>query len=281
MPEHMLFHVVFLSQILLISFYYPRQILSRMRYVFETYPPSTYPKLYPRPIEYYEKAQRNYRSVNIFILLAGLLILAVLLRYSRSGAWDHVIATWYYIVQLSPVLLIDLRSLKEFILMRNANSSTTRKAQLHPRRLFDFISPTIIGMAITTYIAFVLLVLYIRQFDFPWFGGYWNIVAVTSLNLLIAGIILWCMYGKTLNPHQAYQDRIRHIEILVKILVFVSIAATMSIALSVVLAALDLRNLQPIARSLYCQLLAVICLRAYYRNYYINFEVYKEDPLVT
>ena len=60
MPEHMLFHVVFLGQVLLISFYFPRKMLSRMRYVFETYPPSTYPKLYPKPVEYYKKAQRNY-----------------------------------------------------------------------------------------------------------------------------------------------------------------------------------------------------------------------------
>ena len=70
MPEHIFFHLVFLSQILLISFYYPRKILNRMRYVFETYPPSTYPKLYPKPIEYYTKAPRNYRSINLFILLA-------------------------------------------------------------------------------------------------------------------------------------------------------------------------------------------------------------------
>ena len=90
------------------------------------------------------------------------------------------------------------------------------------------------------------------------------------------------MYGKKLNPHQAYEDRIRHIEIIVKILVFVSIAATMFIALSVVLAALDLRHLQSIAQCLYFQLLAVICLQGYYRSDYTkHFEVYKEDPLVT
>jgi len=279
MPEHMFFHVVFLSQILLISFYYPRQILSRMRYAFETYPPSTYPKLYPKPIEYYEKARRNYRIMNLFILLAGLLILAVLLGYSRSGEWDHAIATWYLLVQFFPLMLLDLSSLKEFKLMRNANSRTTRKAELHPRRLFDFISPTIIGMAIITYIAFILLVLYIRQFEFHWFGGYWNIVGVTTINLCFAGIILRYMYGKKLNPHQAYEDRIRHIEIIVKILVFTSIAAAMFIAITVVLAALDLRNFQPIAQSLYFQLLAVICFQAY-RIDYTNFEVYKEDPLV-
>ena len=282
MPEHMLFYFVFLGQILLISFYYPRKILSRMRYVFDTYPPSTYPKLYPKPIEYYEKARRNYRTINLFILLAGLLILAVLLGYSRSGEWDHVIAQWYFLVQFFPVMLLDLSSLKEFKLMRNANSLTTRKAELHPRRLFDFISPTIIGMAIITYIAFILLVLYIRQFEFPWFGGYWNIVIVTAFNLFFAGIIFWYMYGKKLNPHQAYEDRIRHIEIIVKMLVFLSVAATMFIALSVVLAALDLRHLQSIAQCLYFQLLAVISLQGYYRSDYTkNFEVYKEDPLVT
>ena len=230
MPEHMLFYFVFLSQVLLISFYNPRNILSRMRYVFETYPPSTYPKRYPKPIEYYKKAQRTSRIMNHIILLAGMILIAMLLAISRSGEWDHVIAQWYFLVQFFPVMLLDLSSLKEFKLMRNANSRTTRKAELHPRRLFDFISPAIIGLAIFVYIAFILLVLYIRQFEFQWFGGYWNIVIVAAFNLFFAGIIFWYMYGKKLNPHQAYEDRIRHIEIIVKLLVFLSIAATMFIA---------------------------------------------------
>ena len=281
MPEHMLFHFVFLCQVLLISFYYPRRILKRMRYVFDTYPPSTYPKLYPRPIEYYEKARRNYRIMNLCVLVAGLLTLAVLLGYSRrSGKWDHVIAMWFFLVQFIPVMLLDLSSLKESRLMRNADPRTTRKAELHPRHLFDFVSPAMIGVATITYIAFVLLVLYIRQFDFPWFGGYWNIVGVTIVNLCFAGIIFRYMYGKKLNPHQAYEDRMSQIETIVTILVFVSIAATLFIALNVVLAALELRDLQPIVQSLYFQLLAVICFRAY-RIDYKNYDVYKEDPLVT
>ena len=251
-----------------------------MKHVFETYPPSTYPKLYPRPIEYYEKAGRNYRIMNWFILLAGLLILAVLLGYSRSGKWDHAIAMSYFLVQFLPVMLLDLSSLKESRLMRSENARTTRRAELHPRRLFDFISPTMIGMAVITYIAFVLLVLYIGQFGFPWFGGYWNIVFVTIANLCFAGIIFRCMYGKKPNPHQAPEDRIKYIETIVKIVVFVSIAGTVFIALNVVLAALDLSNFQPVAQSLYFQLLAVIWLRAY-RVDYANFEVYRENPLAT
>ena len=65
MPDNTLFYFVFLSQIILLSLYFPRKMLSRIKYVFKTYPPSEYPKLYPEPIEYYEKARRNYRKINL------------------------------------------------------------------------------------------------------------------------------------------------------------------------------------------------------------------------
>ena len=64
MPNNILFLIVFLSQIFLLSLYFPMKILGRMRYVRKTYPPSQYPKLYTKPIEYYEKEQRNYQITN-------------------------------------------------------------------------------------------------------------------------------------------------------------------------------------------------------------------------
>ena len=277
MRANIFFYVVFLSQIILLSFYFPRKMLNRIRYVFETYPPSEFPKLYPKPIEYYEKARRNYRHMNVCILLAGMLLMAVLLGYSRSGEWDGAIVNTYFMVQFFPMMLIFIGSLKYYKLMRKADVRTTRKAELRPRRLFDFISPTMIGLAMFVYFAFIVFVLYIKQFDFPWFGGYWNIVAVTATNLFFAGIIVWHLYGKKLDPYQAYEDRIREIELVVKSLVFVSIAATLFIAIVVVLASLDLRHVQPAVQSLYFQLIAVLSLRTL-RIDTINFEVYKEDP---
>ncbi len=280
MPEHSLFYVALLSQVFLISVFFPRRILGRMKYVFATYPPSEYPKLYPKPVEHYESRHRNYRIMNGAILLAGIALIAMLIGISRTGRWDHVIATWYFLIQLSPVMLLDLSALKELKLMRDARSRSTRKAELHPRRLRDFVSPTLLSMAIVTYVAFVALILYVRQFEFPWFGGYWNIVGVTAVNLTFAGVALWHMYGKKLNPHQAYEDRMRQIESLVRIAAFTSIAATIFIAISVVLAAADARHLQSVVQCLYFQLLAVIGLQGYLVKI-TNFEVYKEDPLVT
>ena len=278
MPDNILFYAVFLSQILLLSFYFPRKMLKRISYVFATYPPSQYPRLYPEPIEYYEKAQRNYRNLNVAVLLVGLLLLAVFLGDSRSGEWDMGNFVFpYFMIQFFPVMLLEIRSFKYYRLMRKADSRTTRKAELQPRRLFDFISPAMIGLALLVYFAFIALILYIRQFDFPWFGGYWNIVGVTAANVFFAAIVAWNMYGKKQDPYQAYEDRKRQLELVVQQMVFMSIAATTFMAIEVILASLDLRDLQPTVMSLYFQLIAVNCLRAL-RIDNINFAVYKGDP---
>ena len=251
-----------------------------MKYVFETYPPSAYPKLYPKPIEFYERGQRNYRNINLYILSAGFVILALLVANPHDGDVHNAIAMGYFIAQMFPVLLLDLGSLKEFKLMRNANTRTTRKAELQPRRFFDFISPTLFAVAAITYIAFVFLVVYINQFGFSWFGGYLNIVIVTAMNVLFLGVLLWHMYGKKLNPHQAYEDRVHQIKTVAKILTITSIVATLFGALDFSLSAFEIRHLLPIFLSMYFQLLAVIGLQAY-RIDHTNFEVYKEDSLAT
>ena len=47
MSIHILFYALFLSQIILISYYYPKQIIKRIDGVLKNYPPEDYPKLYP------------------------------------------------------------------------------------------------------------------------------------------------------------------------------------------------------------------------------------------
>ncbi len=287
MPDNILFYVIFLSQIILISFYFARKILSRMRYVVETYPPSKYPKLYPVPIDIVEKGQRNFRNMNLFILLAGflLVLIGVFSGYSANDSSDGIFLTIYFFVQFSPMLLAEISGFKYFKLMRKANLHTTRKAELQPRRLFDFISPTFIGMAIFMYVAFIVFGLYIYQFQFHWGSkAFIMIISLTAANLFFAGIIIWNMYGKKIDPYQAYKDRIRQIGLTVKSLVFISIAATMFLAIAVLFDKFDSDNLMPTVMSVYFQLLAVISFQTVTPILQIdntNFEVYKEDPLVT
>jgi len=282
MREQMLFYFVFLSQVLLLSFYFPRIVLSRVRHVVEKYPPSNYPKLYPVPIDAVEKAQRNYRNMNLFALVVGL-VLVFMGFYSPSEDmlnWDSgSVLMMYFLLQWSPFLIAATAGFTYFNLKRRADSRTTRRAELHRRRLFDFVSPMIVGTAIVVYVAFVALILYVRQFQFPWFGGYWNIFGATAMNVVFAGVIVRLLYGKRKDPYQAHEDRRRRMELGVKTMVFSSIIGTTFIAMAVILHAFELQDHIPLFQSFYFQLLAVIAFREF-RIDNVNFEVYREEPLV-
>ena len=287
MSDNILFYFVFLSQIFLISFYFPRKILSRIRYVVETYPPSKYPKLYPRPIEYYEKGQRNYRIMNQVIIVVGLILMFAfgLWGYPTEGKIVRLIPVIFGLIQVLPLLGMEISEFNQFKLMRKADFRTTRMAELRPRRLFDYVSPAILSMAIVMYIASILLDLYWHQFNIHW--GHDTVqraIVITAGNLLFALIIIWNLYGKPLNPHQAYKDRAKQIEFAVKSLVFVSIAMSVFFMTTAAGDAFDLDSFEPSIASLYFQLIVWISLGTMLRTLRIddiNFEVYKEDVSVT
>ncbi len=287
MPDNILFYFVFLSQILLISFYYPRKMLNRIGVVLETYPPSKYPRLYTKSIEYHQKAQRNYKIINQIILVVGfILIFAVgYWDYSSDGNIAELFPWGYFMVQMLLLILMEVYGFAYFRLMRKADLRTSRKAELHPRRLFGFISPIIVAVAIFLYIACILFYYYIHQFQFQMSNDTFVIsIALTASNILFAGIIFWNLYGKKLDPYQASKDRIRQMGVTVKSLVFMSIG--MSIFLMIVegIDEFDLDYLEPSIMSLYLQFTVLIGLGAALRTLRIeniNFDVYKDDPVVT
>ena len=205
MPEgQTLFYVVLVSQILLLSLYLPGKVLRRVRYVTETYPPSSYPRLYPVTADVRERAERNYRNLNRFALLIGfgLVFIGIYSPSEEMLHWDSIsVLTIYMALQYSPLIIAATSGFTYFNVKRKMDRRTTRKAELHPRRLFDFISPTVVAIALVVYVAFVGLIVYVSQFDFPWFGGYWNIVGITVLYLFLAGTIVQILYGKKKDPY--------------------------------------------------------------------------------
>jgi hypothetical protein len=277
MPEHTIFYIALLCQILLISVLLPHRIVSHVKQIFKDYPRESYPKLYPRPAEHYERSHRSFRNANWAIAIVGLALIGFLLVTPRSGEWDHAIALWYFFLQAVPVFLLDLLAIREARLMREA--SCTRKADLQPRRFLDAVSPALLGWVGATFVGFAGVIVYVNQFDFPWFGGYLNLLGVTIANLIFAGMLYRQIYGKKLNPHQSTVDRMRHVKTLARILALVSVAATVFTALNIALAAAEMRHLQPAMHSFYFQLLAVISCRIYLVRP-SNFEVYKAESAV-
>lgn len=110
MPDSSLFYFVFLGQILLISMYFPRKILGRMRHVIKTYPPSKYPRLYPKPIEYYEKGQRNYRVINQAIFVLGFILMFAfgLWGYPDEGKIARLIPVIFGVLQIFPLIGMEI-----------------------------------------------------------------------------------------------------------------------------------------------------------------------------
>ena len=99
-------------------------MLKRIRHVIETYPPSTYPKLYPAPIESVEKRLRTYRNANLFILLTGL-ALAFVGVYSSSEEmlnWDNKsVLGIYLLLQFLPMMLLGRSEFKQVPLKDRCN----------------------------------------------------------------------------------------------------------------------------------------------------------------
>lgn len=280
MREQLLFYIVFTSQVLLLSFIFPRAIVRRMRHVRTNYPPSEYPRLYAKPIERYESAERRYWVLNMIVFAVGLALIGDGLLSGRAEllGWDTGTMVFpYFMLQYVPLLLMGKSGLVYFSPVRRADSRTTRSAALRPRRLASVVSPALLGLAALVYLAFALLIAWVDRFDYPWFGGYFNIVGITGMNLFFAAIVWVRLYGKRRDPYQTEEARMQRAQLTARVLTLMSIAATVFVAMSIVLRIVEMPSLIPIAKSVYFQLLIILAWREFGIDD-IDFEVYREDP---
>lgn len=283
MPDNIVFYIFFLSQILLISYYYPKQALDRMKNLLINHPPEQYPKLYPKPHGFYVKGQERYRALNYAILVLGCCLLVGIgyWDYSTGGKINDMVPFAYWVLQITPLLLMELLGYSQFKLMREADVSTKRKAVLSPRRLFDFISTFLFGLAIFMNIACVLFFYSIHKFEaHPSNDTFVIIVSLTLMNLLFAVIIMGQLRGKKRDPHQANDDRVKQSSVTIKSLFVMSIAASFFLITVEGMEVLHLDFYGASLMSAYLQLTIVIGLGSLIRKIKleeINFEVYRKE----
>ena len=280
MTAQTLFFFAFASQIVFISAVFPKTIVRRMTHVLDNYPPSTHPRLYPRPLEHYEGKRSAYQILNYMIVAIGVAIFAWLTTVDFDRKTFGNASFYYFLLQIGPMLWFEHTLRAELKLMRELDTRSTRSADLTPRRLFDVMSPALFWSIVVVYVGFWVFVAWFRQFDYPWFGGFQNNLIITAMNVFFASILGWQMYGKKLNPHQAAEDRMRHTRRLAVLLGLVSIAATLYAVMTILLSAAEYREFQPFARSLYFQVITFMSFQVY-RIDNSNFDVYREDARAT
>ncbi len=227
MGETILFCFVFLSQVVLISWLYPRRVIGRGRYVLQNFPPSTHPKLYPYAPEYFERWLRNIGRFHLVIVVAGLLIIVgLILRalggtivtpWSASGEWTATIVVPFFLVQFMGVGYMNFSSRKILLAMAKAPPPRVRTTELRRRRLVDFVSPTMLVVAVLTNVAFIAFVLYdYRRFELPWFKAAGTIASVALVLLVFSVSVGIALRAPRPDPYLAHQDRSNLIRLVVK-----------------------------------------------------------------
>jgi hypothetical protein len=280
-----LFYIAFLSQIFLMSFYLPNKILVRMKCVLATYPPETYPKLYPKPIEHYKMAHIAFKYVSHFIVLLGLLILFAIMfwvdhsTFADDGFISEVWPAAYGMLQFLPLMAIEFSEFSHFKQMRKANSASKRIADLRRRGVSDLVSPGLLGMTLLLFAGAILFDLYVHDFAVTW--GHDTIqraLVMTVTNGFLAILGAWNLYGRRLNPHESAEDKIQRMTVSLKSSLYVSMALSVFIATTAADDMYDLDFISAAILSVYFQAIALVSLGYSLRSIKpgdIDFDVYK------
>lgn len=283
MLDNLLFYTVFISQIFIISIYYPRQLANRMSYVSKNFPPADYPKLYPEPLNRIMIKRKVFIIFNIVIALSGLVLMFSVMPVGAADTVNYnkidMIPLVYGMVQFMPVMFLELTSFKLLKLMRKADDKTNRSASLTPRRLFDFISPALFFTAVILAISFPIVEWTLNNFTLT------NHLISQGIALLLVNVLFiclgtWHLYGKKQDPYQSPTDRIKQIDMALSSMIYVSILVSVFFGLTSIVNRLEWVELEVLINSLYFQLVAILGLGTMLRTIKvqdIDFSVYKSE----
>lgn len=263
MIEVYLFYPVFLAQILILSVVHPNTLARRVFAVMEEHPPETYPGLYPYAPVFCARLLRWYRWLNYAIAAVGLVFLAWFSRYMQKPGWDdgpvETLVSLYFFIQIIPMILGSwvLHSFNR--MLRKTVDNPRKTASLERRRLFDFVSPTVVLITALLYAAFLVYLLYLHQRPFPGFAGFAvNLMVITLLYIWTFGLVYFKLFGKKAHPFQSRSEKHFAIEVTIKIAVYSCLASTVFLALNFTLVKLDLQSFEPLAISLFFVVCALL-----------------------
>jgi hypothetical protein len=264
MLEMYAFFAAFTAQIVALSVLCPTRLIRAARAQMTSYPAERFPQLYPRGSSGFDRTLTLYRALNTGVAVLGFLLLGWLFSYMRRPDWDdgpvEFLVTVYFVAQALPLCLAAWTAVEFNKALKSALPDEKRKAILQRRGLFDFVSPSIVFLALLSYFLFVAFVIYIERDPFPGFAGYLiNIGVVTLLYAVMAFCVYATLYGKKSNPLETHADRMRTIGLIVKVCVYSCIGCVVFLSLNFTLVLLDLQRWEPFAQSVSLLICALLC----------------------
>ncbi|MFT5997336.1 MAG: hypothetical protein ACI9RV_002947 [Glaciecola sp.] len=279
----LIFYIAFFSQILLISYHYPKRILSRMDYIFEHCPADKYTKLYPKGYEKTLEGKILYKLLNIIILIIGLIVFVTLIIANHLGNVElkdmDYLPFAFGFLQALPFLILEVSALKQLKLMRNLNDQTKRQAELSPRSLFNYVSRLRLFTAITMFFvcSFVMFSLndFIVSLEIAILNG-----SMILCNVLFIGLGYVLLRGKRLDPHQSPEDRHKTTTAVFRSYTSISILVSIFFIINRCVDYYSLDIWEPLLNSLYWQsvvLLSTGAMLKFTNLEEVNYDVYKTN----
>jgi hypothetical protein len=231
-------------------------------------------------------AKARYQLINQIIIVIGLALMTIhvvmAVDYEGNRKVAEGLPLMFGMVQFFPFILLEVSAFRQFKLMRKANKSTRRTADLTPRNLFNYVSPLSVISAVVFIFAYVLFDLYINDFIIT------NDIIIKVLTLflvhaLFIGLAIKNLTGKRLDPHQAVKDRSNQTEFSLQSMVTVSIFLSIFLMANSAVDVYQLYSLEIIINTIYFQVIAFFGLGGMLRTMRvdnIDFDVYKADKSV-
>jgi hypothetical protein len=184
------------------------------------------------------------------IAVLGLLLLGGLFNYMRHLDWkdESVIAlsAAYFMMQMLPLMFVTWLGFRLNKKHKGSLLEGKRKATLQRRGLFDFISPFVFFLAVSSYLLVVAFVLYFQRKPFPGFA----LIGVLTLTYASQIFLVYrTLYGKKANPFETHAGHLHNIGLAVKTIVYGCIFCSAFFAFVFAVDLLDLKRWVPLAQS--------------------------------
>lgn len=281
MTELDVFMLVFITQIFMLSAYYPSRVLQRAARLRSDYPASEFPRLYPKGMGFFNRCMRFYQLVNGFNFVLGWVILYFIHTGDllSDGRVNPLLPWGYFMIQMIPSQFLEFYGFKLSKLMKQQDQRTTRSAQLIPRRWQDYVSPGLMALVILSYLGFVSLAFYLDDFTVSTdsAGFLMSVILLFGYGLFFA-LSAWLIYGKKADPYQTNEDRHRSVGLVIRTFCFTLIACTIFMALTLTFETSGMKAIMPILMSVFLQCLVFISMGYMLNNLRledINFDVYR------
>jgi hypothetical protein len=243
---------VFTAQVLTMSVLYPARFSKYVREQANSLPSERLEKLFPG-VDLKLSTERfltRYRAVNLGIAVLGLLLLGGLFNYMRHLDWkdESVIAlsAAYFMMQMLPLMFVTWLGFRLNKKHKRSFLEGKRKATLQRRGLFDFISPFVFFLAVSSYLLVVAFVLYFQRKPFPGFA----LIGVLTLTYASQIFLVYrTLYGKKANPFETHAGHLHNIGLAVKTIVYGCILCSAFFAFVFAVDLLDLKRWVPLAQS--------------------------------